>query len=765
MRLKELVVLLLVMPLSLFSQSRDDSITVEQFSNLSLEELMNVKVYGAARTHGQSSVTAPATVEVITREQIVSRGYRSLLDVLYDMPDIKIDYGVDPRWMNDITIRGIRYMDKFQILLNGVKISPPTNDLISVMENYPVHFAKQVEIIYGPASALYGADAFSGVINIITDQNISEAETRVTAEGGMYNLINGNFYTQDDLGEDFSFSIGGQFFYDEQPDLARFYPDLYQGMDEELQSGTFNTINGPITPETPVEPHKSHALMAYGLFAGFDYNGLKLNYFGNYGRNPSTMANSPHNSVYNHEQFFGHSVNMVNLSYEKQFDSFKSISDVTYSRYNLDSRSNFRNLYSNMEPAYLFAYGWMTKAEQLISYDMSDRFKLTAGLSFAHYVSMPRSNNLEYPVFGNDPGGIIVNSEYDFLLPDGIPANLIQTKYNSVGGLAQAHYEFDFPLTITAGARIDNDERYGTSLNPRLGLVYEEKEDFTMKALYGTAYLAPSPQYMYDRYGTLVPTNDSSTYYAEFMQLPNENLKPQKVQTVEISFLKYFNDELSVRATGYTSFVSGLISPVVNNETVESIYPDHLYPGTQYHINAIQINDNLGESTIYGGNIIIDYKQIISSVMSHRYALSYSYIEGYTDIDESGPTEERNLPGISNHTVKFRGTFKWGGLTVSPALIWMSDQRAINAASVQSADVTKYQTIPGFVLVNAHVNYDITKKLAVFLSGHNLLDERYRNVNIGAAPESMGAGSAAVEFAGGAPQNPFRISAGFRISL
>lgn len=771
-----LFILLISIPFFALSQEKRDTIKVEDFYDMSLEDLMNIEVYGTSRTHGQSSATAPAKVEVITHQQIVDRGYRSLLDILYDMPDVKVDYGVDPRWMNDITIRGIRYMDKFQILLNGVKISSPTNDLISVMENYPVNFAKQVEIIYGPASALYGADAFSGIINIITEEDVREPITRVSVEGGMYNMINSNFYVQDKLGEDFSVSLGGQFFYDQQPDMAEYYPDLYEGMSEELETGTFNTIFGPITPSASLEPHKSHDLMAYGFYTGFNYKNLKLTYFGNYGKNPSTMANSPHNAVYNHDQFFGHYVNMVNLSYDKQFDKFKSMTSATYSRYDLDSRSNFRNIWTNMEPAYLFAYGWMAKGEQLLSYDVSDALNLTAGVTFEHYVSMPRSNNLQYPVFGNEPEGIIVNSIAPNN-PDGISADLVKTDYNNIGGLLQARYSFDFPLTVTAGARVDNDDRFGTTVNPRLGLVYDKEKDYTIKALYGSAFLAPSPQYMYDRYGTFVPIDGGNSYTSFFFQLPNEDIDPQKVQTVELSFQKSIGNDFSVTATGYTSFVTGLISPVSDTvgspeETViDQLYPNYLYPGTNYGIFEIQVNDNLGESTIFGGNLNLNYQKELSGDFKLRASLAYSYIDGITDIDEGGPMVERNLPGISNHTIKFRGVFKWQDLTISPALIWMSDQRVINAASVVDDGDTnpnnneEYQAIDGFVLVNANIDYQLTSKFALFVKGTNLLDQRYRNVNIGAAPESAGAGSAAVEFAGGAPQNPIRIMGGFRITL
>lgn len=769
-------VIIFFISISSFAQKENEKLDLQDVYKMSLDELMNIEVYGASRTRSESSSAAPATVKVITQQQIIDRGYRSLIDILYDMPDVKVDYGVDPRWMNDITIRGVRYMDKFQILLNGIKISSPTNDIISVMENYPVNFAKQVEIIYGPASALYGADAFSGVINIITEQDAKEAITSVSVEGGMCNLLNSNFYMQDKLGDDFSFSMGGQFFYDQQPNLAKYYPDLYEDMDAELNAGTFNTIYGPLTPSAPIEPQKSHELMSYGFYTGFNFKDIKLTYFGNFGKNPSTMANSPHNAVYNKDQFFGHYVNMVNLSYEKEWDKLKSVTSMTYSRYDLDSRSNFRNIWVNMEPAYLFSYGWMTKAEQLISYKINDNLSLTGGFTFEHFFSMPRSNNLQYPVFGNGSDAIIVNSIAPNN-PNGIPADLVQTQYNNFGGLLQAKYTFEFPLTVTAGARIDKDDRFGATVNPRLGFVYEQKKNFTLKALYGSAFLAPSPQYMYDRYGTFVPIDGGNDYQSFFFQLPNEDLNPQKVQTIELSAQKYLGENLSVTLSGYSSFVTGLISPVSDTlgspqqTVIDDLYPDFQYPGTNYSIWQIQVNDNLGESTILGGNITFDFQKEFSNKLKIFSSLSYGFIEGFTDVDESGPYAERNLPGISNHTVKFRGTLKYNDITASLGLIWMSKQRVINSQGLADDgdgdfyNNTEYQEIDGFALLNANVNYQITSKFALFLKGTNLLDQRYYNVNIGAAPETMGSGSAAVEFPHGAPQNPIRIMGGFRITL
>jgi len=162
------VVLVLSLALAVPGFAQDQGNVADSLLSLSIEELLNVQVSTASRVGTSTLQEAPATIRIVTAEQIADRGYRSLLEVLADQPEIKVDFAVDPRWMNDITVRGVRYMDKVLFLLDGQRISSPTNELIPIMENYPVHLAQQIEIIFGPASALYGADAFSGVVNIIT---------------------------------------------------------------------------------------------------------------------------------------------------------------------------------------------------------------------------------------------------------------------------------------------------------------------------------------------------------------------------------------------------------------------------------------------------------------------------------------------------------------------------------------------------------------------------------------------------------------------
>ena len=160
---------------------------------------------------------------MVTADQIRRRGYKSLLQVLQDLPDYKVEKRSDPEWYTDFTVRGINGQDTFVILLDGMKITPSSNERIPIMENYPVHMAKQIEVVYGPASALYGADAVSGVINIISKdfkvQSALGAESTRATDGDHMRLA--NFHGSYEFKPGIRLTVGGQWFYDPLPELDK----------------------------------------------------------------------------------------------------------------------------------------------------------------------------------------------------------------------------------------------------------------------------------------------------------------------------------------------------------------------------------------------------------------------------------------------------------------------------------------------------------------------------------------------------------------
>src|SRR5882724_4626571 len=178
--------------------------------NLSLKDLLNIKVTTASRT-AQKLEIAPATVIVVTREQIRMRGYQSLLDLMYDLPDIKVDDKMYSGIRNSFTVRGTQGSEKIIILMDGISISSPSGEAMPIMENYPVHLAEQVEVLFGPASAVYGANAVSCVINIITQKPSSWK--KITAEAssiaGNYGYTNNSLFIAKKLADKTYLTIAG----------------------------------------------------------------------------------------------------------------------------------------------------------------------------------------------------------------------------------------------------------------------------------------------------------------------------------------------------------------------------------------------------------------------------------------------------------------------------------------------------------------------------------------------------------------------------
>lgn len=145
---------------------------VSQLLGLSLEELMNISIVTASKRE-ESIQSTPSTVTVVTQQQITDRHYINLIDLLQDLPGFDIQKATDETRYHNITFRGHLGNNKFLILQNGIRIDSPTGEIIPVADNFPLYNAKQIEILYGPAAALYGADAFGGVINIITKEVVS----------------------------------------------------------------------------------------------------------------------------------------------------------------------------------------------------------------------------------------------------------------------------------------------------------------------------------------------------------------------------------------------------------------------------------------------------------------------------------------------------------------------------------------------------------------------------------------------------------------
>jgi outer membrane receptor for ferrienterochelin and colicins len=144
--------------------------TMRNLMNLTLDELMNVEITSASNSP-ERLPEAPATVIVITREEIDRRGYTELSQILDDLPGMDVTRAYGSSYVR-MSWRGCRDNVPFLVMVDGVVFNHLYfGSTETPFATVPLSNIKQVEIVYGPASAVYGADASMGVINVITNKD------------------------------------------------------------------------------------------------------------------------------------------------------------------------------------------------------------------------------------------------------------------------------------------------------------------------------------------------------------------------------------------------------------------------------------------------------------------------------------------------------------------------------------------------------------------------------------------------------------------
>ena len=140
-----------------------------QIFELPLQDLLQLTITTASRIDEQASESVSNTF-VMDRNQIVATGATNLNDLLKFLPGVAIAYGRNGQSI--IHLRGINseWSGKLLYLLNGHRISEPMHGSATPMhlDVIPTAHIERIEFVRGASSALYGSDAFVGVVNIIT---------------------------------------------------------------------------------------------------------------------------------------------------------------------------------------------------------------------------------------------------------------------------------------------------------------------------------------------------------------------------------------------------------------------------------------------------------------------------------------------------------------------------------------------------------------------------------------------------------------------
>lgn len=152
------------------------------------EELL---LYGAEDTvalatrHEERVTKVPAIASSYTRAQIRALGARNVYELLDFVPGLSVSR--DFQGFYRVAIRGLRAEPEVLFLLNGHRLNNFYDG--RALANLPIENIERVEVIRGPGSAVYGAGAFLGVVNIVTD---TDEGVRVAASGGHFEAFTGH---------------------------------------------------------------------------------------------------------------------------------------------------------------------------------------------------------------------------------------------------------------------------------------------------------------------------------------------------------------------------------------------------------------------------------------------------------------------------------------------------------------------------------------------------------------------------------------------
>ncbi len=616
----------------------------------------------------QKLTQAPASISIITSETIKLRSFTSLLDVVKFQEGIDIGTTRDKTGQGSVSMRGLTG-EYTLLLINGKRQNNhgdiyPNNFGGNAFNHLPpLETIDRVEIIRGPASTLYGADALGGVINVITKKHTENWNGAIT--------FGRSFQTNDDFGDDITtdISVAGPIIknvlslglrasaYDQHASSPQFSPAVDPNGDVHVRSLGFGS--GGRTVDNNSEhfgfsvnytPVKGHELM-------FDYDNSHQEYDNTpeYNIDTDTII-YPLGTKDSIESLWQDSRGQVNpragyaaeqefdrqwwsLAYTGEFEFGGVSAAISY----VDTQNNGRTLPLSVAERKLLQamydgtgdYQGMTEEQRRALAEETflprperplDSSQFTYDLRF----DIPVAN------LAGDHNFVVGLQVIDGELQDGVfglesgKAGAIQEqKMYSV--FAEDNWMITPDFTLTAGVRIDNHDVFGEQSSPRIYAVYNLSDEWTVKGGVSTGYKTPKTTDLYD--GITGFGGQGTSPFAG-----NPELQPETSVNSEIAL--YWNQ--GGHNFNITYFDTDFEDKIASGDTIQSCTTT----GNVRPCVNLGEYDELGYTT-YSQKINIDEVSLKGIEMAGRYQFNeaWSTYVNYTWTDsEQKSGSEKGLP-------------------------------------------------------------------------------------------------------------------------
>ena len=659
------------------------------YIELSLEDLLNVEVITSSK-YSEKSIDSPANIHVITAKQINDRGYKNIEDLLRNLPGVDIQEHAAIGHYNVVTMRGAKNNNKFIILKDGIRISTPSGEINAISDNYPLYLAKRVEVLVGPASVNYGADAFSGVINIISFDQHDEDNTNISISAGDEHYLNGHMLYSQLLNNGIYVNAGLQGHYSQELNFADDYPELYNDTSQDYNFK--NTDGFQFFADAKINEHFS-----MGVFHS------KITY-------SSDFTAKPNFSSFDHSLIEESSTSIyTNFVYDFS-DKLHSTTLFTYQLFTLGNASNFNNLFTDFTKQYKYGRTARYSLNQDFTYQLSDTHLLSGGLVYDYFDIIPRSPDLPSPyVVDKKP------DEQNLFYPNTeLAISFFQQRDENVGSYIQDNWQINDKWRQVSGIRYDHHTLYGDTVNPRLTTIYQADKHNVFKLLYAHSFLAPPSSFAFNSFGSFTGEQNEqnewiSSPFAPF-RVPNEELQPETLRSLELNYEHWFSSRSTIKFATFYNQVDDVLL-VTNDEIAQqAIIGAQLIKTSSFK--------NTGKSTAYGIDINANFN--VAYKNAHlEYWIALSYIDG--ELTEQGV--DTDLPLVAHYKIKTGLTYNYQQkYKLSPTLRWTSSTSGNN---LLMGSQSKRTEVDSYFIVDLHGEAQIADQLSFKLTANNLFDKKY----------------------------------------
>lgn len=477
------------------------------------EELRFLKAESVVVTASKTAEPANksvATVSVIPERQIRQMGARNLLDVLRTVPGLGI--GQSASSVRQIEARGIMstFSERVLVMLNG---HPVDHNLFwggstMVYDDLPIDNIKRVEVVRGPGSALYGANAFLATINVITKE-AKDINGAAVAVGG------GSFDTQQYNG-----LFGKQ-----------------AGDWHAMANMNYSDSEGPSSPlqsDALGQPGKTHLnerrrdlewRLGYGEKAVIDGRFISKD-TGSFVGPSGFLSND---SRFDHNDFFIRGTLEHHLT-----ENLKLTGRGYHSLFDMDQLLEFRpNNFYNFR-----SLSQKTGGELQSTYQLAADNTLIGGITYESQQHSGVNQDI-----GTSP---------DTLLP---AAPFARDATRELWGIyLQDLWDVTDSLRVMMGGRYDDYSDFGDTFNPRMGFNWAFMPDYSLRFSYGTAFRAPTFSELYSRNNPTV--------------LGNPDLKPETIDTYEVGFNANWTPRANSTLTLFRNDVDQMIDRQIGTDAL-----------------------------------------------------------------------------------------------------------------------------------------------------------------------------------------------------